>query len=160
MSIIVSLAVGSVAISSQLLVSIAVSAAASMGLEALVAENLTQMQKDMLEELEKGFSEVEISIAKTENLKNVVAERCSASFVKDNVIIMIRRDVRGNLRVMAKGEGIDKAELNKRANDFLGIILQQVAYSEVVTNLKLYGLKVKEESRESNGVVKVRIGRG
>ena len=108
--------------------------------------------------LADAVCQVELGAAQTEAIEGLVAERCHMAFSDGKLTITLNRDVRGRLTVRAHGHGMDRAEVSEKAERFLGMLMQQVAYREVVTKMKRYGLEVQQEARLEDGTVKVRIG--
>ena len=104
-------------------------------------------------------TQVELSTAHSDTVGTLVAERCHMVFGNDDITITLTRDVRGKLVVRAHGHGMTRAEVSEQAERFLGLLMQQVAYREVVTKMKRYGLDVTEEARLEDGTVKLRIGK-
>lgn len=105
-----------------------------------------------------AVSQVELSSKQRDQVGSLVAERCHMVFTNDQLTITFTRDVRGKLTVRAHGEGMSRAEVSEAAERFLGLVMQQVAYREVVTKMKRYGLDVQQEARLEDGTVKLRIG--
>lgn len=170
MSVVVTVAaVGYVAIHSGALLAIAGSVAATLGLRAVEQglqqkeqedERLAAFYKSVAGELKAKAEEVELSSASKAALESVVAERCQAEFHGQGIRLTLTRDIRGILKVRAHGEGLSQAELQERARTFLGLIQQQIAYREVLRNLKQRGFAVEHEERLQDGTARIRVVKG
>lgn len=166
MSVVCTLAVpGVVYLGPTVLAGLASAVATAMALHQLDAaegEVLREEERARLavdaQALSDAVSQVELGAAQAEALEGLVAERCHMVFGDDRLILTLNRDVRGKLTVRAHGEGMSAAEVSEKAERFLGLLMQQVAYREVVTRMKRYGLEVQQEARLEDGTVKVRIG--
>ncbi len=112
----------------------------------------------LMEALQQDRTSVELAPAKREQLGELVAERCRMVFAGDGLVVELTRDIRGQLTVRAHGEGMSEEQVAERAERFLGLLMQQVTYREVVSRLKRHGLEVQQEARLEDGTVKVRIG--
>ncbi len=149
---------GAVYIGVGVLAGLASATASSMALREVEANEEETLRR--FEALRQEMKTVELASSQTERLSELVAERCRLLFAGDGMSLELIRDVRGTLTVRAHGEDISQAELTERAERFLGLLMQQVAYREVVTKMKRYGLEVQQEARLEDGTVKVRIGGG
>ena len=94
-----------------------------------------------------------------ERLDQKAIDALDAQFGGEGVTLTVTRDIRGQLSVKVHAEGISREEAAQRANQLLGLILQQVAYRDVVKTMKQRGLQVQEEARLQDGTVRVRLGR-
>ncbi len=167
MSVVVTVAaVGSVAVASKVFAGMAAAAAAGLGMKAAEAAGRVEEEErrhgllqDEVDQLRTEAERIDVSVATEAALEQAVAERCSLSFADDRVQLTVTRDIRGKVTVRAHGDGISRAELTERANRFLGLIQQQVAYRQVVTEMKRHGFAVAEEERTEDGTVRVRIKR-
>jgi hypothetical protein len=156
MSVICTVAAGgAVYLSAGALAGLASAAAGAMALRRTDEE-----QERRQEAGEAQHARVELSPGREEQLSQLVAERCSLRFEGEELDLELHRDVRGRLSVAAHSELLAQAELMERAERFLGLLMQQVAYREVVTRMKRYGLEVSQEVRLEDGTVRVRIGKG
>ncbi len=102
---------------------------------------------------------VELSTAQSAAMQELVAERCELHFGDEQFQLSLTRDLRGKLTVRAHGDGMSREEVAERAERFLGLLQQQIAYREVVTRMRAYGLDVTNEARLEDGTVKVRIAK-
>jgi hypothetical protein len=159
-------AASAVYLSAGVLSGIATATATVMGLRQLhqaegetVQEEARDRQAAEAAALVEAVETVELSTRQTEALKGLVAERCHLVFTDGKLRITLTRNVRGELKVKAHGENTPRAEVAEQAERFLGLLLQQVAYREVVTKMKRYGLDVQQEARAEDGTVKLRISR-
>jgi hypothetical protein len=144
---------------------IATATAAVMAMRQLkAAEGEVQLEEERLRledearAMVDAVSQVELNTEQRDKVGSLVAERCHLVFTDDRLEITLTRDVRGKLTVRAHGEGMTRAEVSEAAERFLGLVMQQVAYREVVTKMKRYGLDVQQEARLEDGTVKLRIG--
>lgn len=148
-----------VAISSGVLSGIVTAVGAHLGLKLLAAGSEGQAEGTPATEEVAGGDLVEVSIATGAALQQVVAERCHLVLGGEGITLTVDRDIRGRLTVRAHGEGLTRVQVQEQAAKLLGLVLQQVAYREVVRTMKANGLQVQGEERTADGVVRVRIGR-
>jgi hypothetical protein len=144
---------------------LATATAAVMAMRQLkAAEGETLQEEERLrleheaEAMVDAVSQVELSPAQRDKVGAMVAERCHMVFGDDRLTLTLTRDLRGKLTVRAHGHGMSRAEVGEAAERFLGLLMQQIAYREVVTKMKRYGLDVQQEARLEDGTVKLRIG--
>ncbi len=149
-----------------ILTGIAASAATAMGLRqlqaaegAILREEARERAMQAMQQEHEAAQMVEVSTARSAALQELVAERCELHFGSETFQITLTRDLRGKLTVRAHGEGMSRQEVTDRAERFLGLLQQQIAYREVVSRMKAYGLDVAEEARLEDGTVKVRIAK-
>jgi len=147
---------GAVYVGVGVLTSLASATAASMAMREIEATEEETLRR--FEALRQNLETVELASTQSEQLSGLVAERCCMLFGGEDISLELTRDVRGKLTVRAHGENMSRAELAERSERFLGLLMQQVAYREVVTRMKRYGLDVQQEARLEDGTVKVRIG--
>lgn len=159
--------VGATYVGATALLGLASAAAAALGLRQLQAAEVEVLREEAREALAREATEaqgaierVELTTSQGAALSQLVAERCQAVFGDASFQLVLVRDVRGQLRVTAHGEGLSREEVAARAARFLGLLQQQLAYREVVLKMREVGLTVQEESRERDGTVKVRLARG
>jgi hypothetical protein len=156
MSVICTVAAGgAVYLSSGALAGLASAAAGAMALRRAEEERGLEQETG-----EEQHARVELAPGREEQLSQLVAERCHLRFEGEEMSLELHRDIRGRLSVNAHSEVLAQAELMERSERFLGLLMQQVAYREVVTRMKRYGLEVSQEQRLEDGTVRVRIGRG
>lgn len=149
------------------LIGLASAAATALGLRQLNAADAAVAREEAREALAQevagqaraALEEVELSTAQTAALSGLVAERCQAVFGDAHFQLVLTRDIRGQLKVTAHGDGMSREEVAARAEKFVGLLQQQLAYREVVLSMKDLGLKVEQESRAEDGTVKVRLRR-
>ncbi|MFH1465726.1 MAG: hypothetical protein ABIO70_15170 [Pseudomonadota bacterium] len=149
------------------LIGLASAAATALGLRQLNQAEGAIAQEEAREALAQQIAgqaratleEVELSTAQAAALSGLVAERAQAVFGDARFQLVLTRDLRGLLKVTAHGDGMSRAQVAERAEKFLGLLQQQLAYREVVLQMKDLGLKVEQESRAEDGTVKVRLRR-
>ena len=167
MSVVVTVAaVGTVAVGSKIFAAMAAAAAAQLGLQAAraaqhaaEAERQAGLQQELVDDLQAQAEVVEVSVATEAALEQAIAERCSLSFAADGFELTVTRDIRGKVTVRAHGHRMSRAQVDQRARAFLGLLRQQVAYRQVVQELKHHGFAVAHEAREEDGTVRVSIKR-
>ncbi len=142
------------------------SAGALAGVASAAAGALALRRREELESLRAEEGEVqpaevvELAPRQAEAASRLVAERCHLVFEGEDLRLELDRDIRGKLTVRAHGHGMSREEVSSAAERFLGLLMQQVAYREVVTKMRRYGLEVEQEARLEDGTVKLRIGGG
>jgi hypothetical protein len=146
------------------LAGLAAAAATALGLRQLGAAEAEVAREEARAALARevagaNLEEVELSTAQTAALGGLVAERCQAIFGDAHFQLVLTRDIRGLLKVTAHGDGMSREEVAARAERFLGLLQQQLAYREVVLKMKDLGMKVEQESRAEDGTVRVRLRR-
>lgn len=167
MSVVVTVAaVGTVAVGSKVFAAMAAAAAAQLGLQAArAAEQAAEAERRVgllqasVDGLQAQAEVVEVSVATEAALQQAIAERCSLSFAADGFELTVIRDIRGKVSVRAHGHRMSRAEVDERARKFLGLLRQQVAYRQVVQEMKRHGFAVAEEARQDDGTVRVSIKR-
>ena len=161
------LGAGATYVGATTLIGLASAAATALGLrqlQAAEAETAREEARDAVArcaaEAQSAIEQVELSTSRSAALSALVAERCQAVFGDATFQLVLSRDVRGQLTVRAHGEGMGREEVAARAERFLGLLQQQLAYREVLLGMRAHGLVVQEESRTEDGTVKVRLARG
>lgn len=171
MSVIVTVAaVGAVTVGSKLFAGLCLGAAASLGMKAAEALGTAEeearragLRQDEVAQLRAEAARIEVSVATEAALEGVVAERAELSFEDERIRLVVRRDIRGKVTVSASAlhgrAPVGREEVAARAERFLGLLQQQIAYQRVVQEMRHHGFSVAEEDRAEDGTVRVRIRR-
>jgi hypothetical protein len=129
-----------------------VSAAGSMGFTVLASHADIEMSP--------GTESVESEIANSEVLAETLSRGQKIRIARDGVVIDIGVDDRGKCSVCVSGKGKSKAELRRIGEECSGRIVQQFAYHKLVTELKLRGYSVAEESVQKDQSIQMRVRLG
>lgn len=145
---------------------IAAAAAALTGLEMIAAAEKQAAHQEKADAFAAEVAQlladaevVEISNVAHQRLATLVAERATLAFRDDALEVVLARDIRGKLTVRARSRTLARPEVAARANAFLGTLLQQLAYREVLLKLRQQGIVVTGESRQADGTVHVQLRR-
>lgn len=84
----------------------------------------------------------------------------SISFRKGDIILTLRRDERGSLRIEVRGpKEASRAHLRKLGETFAHEVAQQYAYNRAVEEIGRLNADVVEEERLENGEIRLRFRR-
>jgi predicted homoserine dehydrogenase-like protein len=157
---------GIVVIGLPALTGIAAAAAALRGLELVEMADKHAAHQEKAEALAAEAARLvaeaetlEISNAAHQRLATIVAERATLVFRDGDLELVLSRDIRGKLTVRARSRTLGRAAVADRANAFLGTLLQQIAYREILLKMRQKGVVVTAEEREPDGTVRVRLRR-
>jgi hypothetical protein len=103
--------------------------------------------------------EVEVPLNQSEVLGEALRRDTTFTAAKGGVTIEISKDVRGQLKVCASGEGIPKQQLQEEAQSLTNRIVQQYAYHKVMTDLKERGFRVVDEQVSDDQRIRLRVRR-
>lgn len=157
MSVVVTVAAaGAITVAAPILSAIAATAAATLGLKALAEVEAAQRLGADVTTSARNEARIEARVAQEAALSALVADRCTLHFGDDAVTLIVNRDIRGRLTIVAHGE-LPAAQLRARAEQLLGLIQQQVAYRNVVKKMKDHGFSVDAEQRLEDGTARVRL---
>ena len=159
-------AIGSIALPSSVFSGLVAAVATQMGLRTLQAAEYAHALEDRLDAEADAVAQqlaetrtIEVTTTQRAGLEEIVAERCTLHFENDEVELTVNRDIRGKLTVKAHSHSLNQAQVNEKANEMLGRILQAVAYREVVSKMRDHGFEVASEQRLEDGTARVRIRR-
>jgi len=127
-------------------------AAASMGFTVAAAG------QDL--DIPAGADSIETDIANSEVLAETLSRGEKIRIAKDGVMIEIGVDDRGKCSVCVSGAGKSKAELRRIGDECSGRIVQQFAYHKLVTELKVRGYAIAEESVQKDQSIQMRVRLG
>ena len=103
--------------------------------------------------------EVEVPLHQSEVLGEAMRRDTTFTAAKGGVTIQVTKDVRGQLKVCASGEGIPKQQLQEEAQSLTNRIVQQYAYHKVMTDLKERGFRVLDEQVTDDRRIRLRVRR-
>lgn len=99
----------------------------------------------------------EISLENSEILTEAQNRGETLTIEKDNVKATFHRDIRGTLRLTIEALGYTKEQIRQIGDELIGRVTQQYAYNRIMTEMKLRGMEVVEETVEADDTVKIRV---
>lgn len=130
-------------------------AVTAMGEGALFEGKLTQKLREM------KLVEVALPIDVQEEIASELRTEEALRFVREDCILIFRRDVRGKFRVEVMTENVERTrkELEDIGREFAMAVVQEFAHSRLVRELDRKGITVIGEERAENGDIVLRTRR-
>lgn len=97
-------------------------------------------------------------------IRDVVADELGREqvirFVRDNITIVFKRDVRGKFTIEVMGPvTMPRFELERAGEDFARAVVQQFAYNKMAREMELRGASVVGEEVRENGDIVLKLRR-
>jgi hypothetical protein len=97
-------------------------------------------------------------------VKDMVADEVGREqvlrFVKDNITVVFKRDLRGKFTIEVMGpDTMSTRELERIGMEFAGSLVQQFAYNRMATELERKGANVVGEEINENGDIVLKLRR-
>ncbi|MGD2175482.1 MAG: hypothetical protein PVJ27_08770 [Candidatus Brocadiaceae bacterium] len=108
---------------------------------------------------EEGATAVDVAVENSEVIAENVATGQEIVMARENVVVRVYRDERGQCRVSAEGPGRSREELQAVARQLVNKMTQIYVYNELMSELPGKGFTVVNEEATDREVVRIHVRR-
>jgi hypothetical protein len=134
-------------------------ASAVLGAAAAMGFSVASSNEEIIRET-SGKRTVETEVPNSEVVAENLARGEKIRITKGGVVIEFGVDDRGKCTVCATGDGLSTAELRRIGEEVAGRVVQQFAYHKLVTELKVRGYQIAQESLQQDQSIQLRVRLG